>query len=214
MMEGRYRALSVVLLGTAAGQPACGDGQATWLWDVATQNGDSVVEPGETALITLSLLMESPEYEMDQIAIAEAVFDTLGGIGADSGQIVDWKVLNILDNLTGDQTTTDGVSLFNTTAAQIDGQGPFAEDNPVDVFEFEWAPVVAGAYTVDYETYSHGMGPGHEHMVVVAIAQEDQYDLYETWPVTEAAISFQVVPAPTAVVVAPLGLLAATRRRR
>jgi hypothetical protein len=28
---------------------------ATWLWDVTTQNGDAIVEPGETATITLSI---------------------------------------------------------------------------------------------------------------------------------------------------------------
>jgi uncharacterized protein (TIGR03382 family) len=197
-----------------SGSPACGDGQAMWLWDVTTQNGDSVVEPGETALITLSLLMESREYEKDQIAIAMAVFDTLGGLGAHSGEIVDWKVLNLLDNLTGDQTTTDGVSLFNTNAGQLDIQGPFASDNPVDVLEFEWTPLIEGAYMVNYETFSH-LSPEFEHMVAVAIAREpSEYDLFEIWPVTEAAISFQVVPAPATVGLAALGVLAMGRRRR
>ena len=212
-MEGRSQVLSAAVLGAAVGQPAFGDGQATWLWDVTTQNGDAVVEPGETALITLSLLMESKMYALDQVAIGRADFDTLGDIGAEMGKIFDWQVLNILDNLTGDQTTTDGVNLFNTTAAQIDGQGPFADDNPIGVLEFEWAPSIEGAFKVEYGTFTHTLGmPG---VIQVWIAPDHGvYDLAEEWPVTEAAISFQVVPAPATMGVAALGVLAAARRRR
>jgi hypothetical protein len=214
-MEGRHEVLCAIWLGAIGGSSAFGDGQTTWLWDVTTQNGDSVVEPGETAIVTLSLLMQSPEYEMDQIAIRMAVFDTLGGKGAGLGEIVGWEVLNGLDDLTGDQTTTDGVNLFNTSAGQIDIQGPFISDNPIDVLEFEWVPKIEGAYAVDYETFSHLELGFDEHMVAVAIAREPfEYDLIEIWPVTEAAISFQVVPAPATVGLAALGVLAMGRRRR
>lgn len=186
---------------------AFGDGQATWLWDVTTQNGDAIIEPGETAIVTLSLLMESEMYDMDHVAIGWAEFDTLGGFGAGMGAIVDWQVLNILDNLTGDQTTTDGVSLFNTTAAQIDGQGPFANDNPIGVLEFEWSPDHVGEYVVGYDTLTH-MGT-----VQVWISLDDgPYDLAEVWPVAEAAISFQVVPAPATLGV--VAILAVAWRRR
>jgi uncharacterized protein (TIGR03382 family) len=52
-------------------------------------------------------------------------------------------------------------------------------------------------------------------IVQVLIAREpDEYVEFEFWPVTEAAISFQVVPAPASMSVATLGMLAAARRRR
>jgi hypothetical protein len=213
-MEGRCHVFGAVLLSVVAGQTASGDGQATWLWEVTTQNGDALVEPGETALVTLSLLMESETYEMDQLAIGTAVFDTIGGFGADSGEIVDWLVLNNLGALYGKTTTTDGVNLCNTTAAQLDDfQGLWTKDNPAEVFEFEWSPVVDGAYAVEYETLSHTFDmPG---IVQVLIAREpDEYVEFEFWPVAEAAISFQVVPAPATVGLAALGVIAASRRRR
>jgi hypothetical protein len=215
-MDGRGKLCVFQVLGTIgfASTSALGDGQATWLWNVTTQDGDALVEPGETALVTLSLLMESEMYDMDQLAIGTAVFDTIGGFGADSGEIVDWLVLNNLGALYGKTTTTDGVSLFNTTAAQLDDfQGLWTKDNPAEVFEFEWAPVVEGNYAVEYETLSHTFDmPG---IVQVLIAREpDEYVEFEFWPVTEAAISFQVVPAPATISLTALGVLVASGRLR
>lgn len=197
----------------AAAHPAHAQGEATWLWSVTTQNGDAVVEPGETALVTLELLMESDVYEPDMYAFGVAEFDTLGGQGAELGQVVDWTVLNGLADITGDLTTTDGVSMFGTTAYQVDLQGPFVEDNPIAVFEFEWMPDVQGSYAVQYDTHSYL--PEARQEVLIWIADESgNYTIEEHWPVTEAAISFEVVPAPAGATLLALGGTVALRRRR
>jgi hypothetical protein len=150
---------------------ALGQGEATWLWSVSTQDGDAIIDPGETAIITLELLMESGFYDPEMFAFGASIFDTLGGRGADAGHIVSWNVLEHFADATGDLTTTDGVSLFGTTAMQFDIQGPFSADNPVAIFEFEWAPDVLGSYVVEYETFSY-LDVDQHHDVVVLIAKE------------------------------------------
>jgi hypothetical protein len=210
-MEGRCCVLSAVLLGAGVGpQSAWGDAQATWLWDVKSQNGDAVVEPGETATVVLSIDFDpnvgEPGLTGETVqGIGWAIWDTLGGANSDKGAISGWVVLNNLDNLTGDLTTTDGVSLFGTNAAQL-GQGPWADDDPVDVLSFEWATDDYFAYTVEYMTSTAQMwiweGPN---------TNEGEY---VDWPFFEGAISFQVVPAPATFGFATLGVLAVGRRRR
>jgi hypothetical protein len=173
--------------------PAFGDAIASWLWTVTTQDGDSIVEPRETATVTLSLLMQADDERVDE-AIAFAIFDTLGGPGAELGHILGWEVLEDLDGLTGDLTTTDGVSLYNTNAGQLKtlGTGPFTSANPICVLEFEWAPVVDATFDVTYETFSYLDGP---HTVDVWECFDGNGDV-ATYPVTEAVITFSVLACP------------------
>lgn len=184
---------------------ASAQGTGIWLWEVNTDNGDAIVEPGETANITLSVhLIPNPPQPF--VALAATVFDTLGGMNASKGQIVGWEVHNNLADLTGDVTTTDGVSLFGTNAGQLTVFGPFVSDNPIDVMTFQWAPDDLGTYTVSYMTDTDNMTAwqGEDKDSAMAV----------TYAVAEAAISFQVVPSPGP---AALGALAAAvfiRRRR
>jgi hypothetical protein len=172
-----------------------------------------VVEPGETALVTLQLLMESEVYDPGALAFGVAIFDTIGGRGADSGEILGWTVLNSLDEITGDLTTTDGVSMFGTTAYQVDLQGPFVTDNPIAVFEFEWMPSVLDSCTVAYETHSYL--PDAPHEAIVWIADESgNFTIEEHWPVAEADISFQVAPAPGVPCLLAAACLSTLPRRR
>jgi len=205
----RLRYLTGTLAALAGAAPALADGTATWLWDVTTQDGDAIVEPGETATVTLSLLMEPFPGEAESEAISAAIFDTLGDAGAYKGQILDWQILNDLDNLTGDLTTTDGSSLYNTNAGQLTVfTGPFTSDNPVDVLQFEWMPVESGAFEVGYLTDSYTEGA---HTVRVWEFNDDDAESV-VYPVSEAMIEFSVVPGPGGVVVA--GALLGWRRRR
>ena len=206
-----HRTAAIAVL--AASTPTHADGRlqgtATWLYDVTTQNGDAIVEPGETASITLSLLME-PNDPDDYVAIAVTIFDTIGGDGADMGFILGWEVLNYLDQLTGDLTTTDGVSLYNTNAGQLTVfTGPFTGANPVDVLTFEWAPHEYVHFDVNYATISDIEG-----QQIVVVWEGENWDVVTAvdYPVTEAAISFAVVPAPPAAL-ALLLATAITRRR-
>jgi hypothetical protein len=192
-----------------------GQGVGTWLFDVTTQNGDAIVEPGETATVSLFLDMDPSVGEQLPdgsflYAFAAANLDVLGGANAANGQILGWQYHYNLGDLYGDLTTTDGVNLYNTHAGQLAGAftGPFTSANPIDVLTFEWQPLVAGHYDVAYSTESDADGP---HTVKVWEFIDDEETL-ATYPVTEAAITFTVIPTPaTAILLAAAG---ATRRRR
>jgi hypothetical protein len=182
---------TIALLAAAgAARAALADGTATWLWEVTTQDGDRLVEPGETATVTLSLLMES--FDFEHAIIAAAIFDTLGDDGAANGHIADWEVLNGLDGLTGDLTTTDGVSLFNTNAGQLSIE-VFTTDNPVAVLTFQWQPLVSADFDVGYTTHSELFDL--PHTVVVWEYDEHAHEAEEAvvYPVVEAAITFSNV---------------------
>jgi hypothetical protein len=182
------RMCGAVVAGACASAVAQED-SATWLWDVTTQDGDEVVEPGETATVTLSLLMEVEAGKGEQIALAGVLFDTLGGDNAAIGSVGDWTVLNDLADIFGDLTTTDGVSLFGTFGVNCFGiqMFPCSLDNPIDVLAFEWSTDDYSHYSVDYTTSTND-----------AAVWRDLFDEQEFLEVqtNEALISFQVVPAP------------------
>jgi hypothetical protein len=193
--------LATAALGAAASAQV--DGTATWLWEVTTESGDAIVEPGETATITLSVDM-SPDVNFPGgpvLGLAYAEFDTLGARNADMGTIEGWDVLGHLDDIFGDQTTTDGVNLFGTVAVQpLDDL--FDPSDPIDVLRFTWAPQQISEYGVAYNT----------NTILLKVAEIDgTFD----WTVVEASISFSVVPGggstiPVFMFVAFLGI----RRRR
>jgi hypothetical protein len=201
------RICGAVLAG-ACGAAAAQEDSATWLWDVTTQDGDSIVEPGETATVTLSLLMEVGAGKGEEIALHAAVFDTLGGDNGANGGIKVWEVLNNLDALTGDLTTTDGISLFGTNAGQClpPQYTPCILDNPIDVLAFEWATDDFGPYSVEYATATVGVV-----VVTDLFGVNEQFIEVE---VAEALISFQVVPTPPAAPVIAFAMGACSFRRR
>lgn len=190
---------------------AAAQGDASWLWSVATQDGDGVVEPGETATITLSVDMV-PAMNGEWAFIGGAFFDTLGGLNADQGTVLHWQVLNELDVFAGDTTTTDGVSLFDTSAGQLYGIDPFVQDNPVDVFRFEWMAQSYSMYEVEYETLTASIFDNVAGFIDVWAGPSLGELERELWSVSETTIQFQVVPSPGAAVVL-LGSLAYARRR-
>ena len=197
--------IAIALDGAATQALGQFDGHATWLWDVTTDDGDAIVEPGETAVVTLAMLMETDQpYEVVGIGITS--FDTLGIDNAANGHIAGWQVLNDLDYLVGDTTTTDGVSLFNTNAAQFPNEN-FADANPVDVLKCFWQPDVAGDFAVEYATITH------EFSAWVTIGDPANAVLM-TLPVVEADIGFEVVPAPPALLTFTLLTPLASRRHR
>jgi hypothetical protein len=103
-----HLALLAFLALTSAAAAQVG-GSADWLWDVATDNGDSIVQVGEVATVTLSLDM-SPDVDYPNgpvLGLGRVEFDTIGGDNADFGSILAWYVLGDLDLALGDQTTTD-----------------------------------------------------------------------------------------------------------
>jgi hypothetical protein len=203
-------ALAILALTTPA-TPALADGTATWLWDVTTQDGDALVEPGETATITLSLLMELALGDGPFVALAATMFDTIGMAGADNGDIAGWFIHYPLAEIDGDTTTTDGVSLFNSSAIQLTVGPPFSSDNPIAVITFEWEPAEHEMLNVEYTTYSFNPEP---HAMYVWEGADKQSADAVTYDVTEAAITFTVIPAPPAAFFALPALAFTCRRSR
>jgi hypothetical protein len=199
--------LTIAWAPAALAQEAVGE----WIWSVSTDDGDAVVEPGETATILLALDFEPSVGEIGLTGevvtgLAKATFDTLGGANADRGMIVDWFVWNNLADFTGDLTTTDGVSLFGTNAQQ--GLADFVvPDDPIDVISINWATADFSGYEVHYATsmlepllvWEGGWDPDGEQV---------------EWSTIEADVSFQVVPAPEGAVIVCALFASAARRRR
>jgi hypothetical protein len=189
-----------LVVGTFAGAAAAQSLQWTWLADVE----HPVIDPSKgitTQTVTLSVLME---FDAPWVVIDYTIFDTIGALNADLGHITEWKVLNDLADLTGDLTTTDGVSLFGTNAGQLCLFGPCTSDNPVDVLRFTWEVDRAGAYDVTYLT---------DTSIAYAWIGENQ-DVakpFEADILNEVVVTWKVVPAPAALA---LGVPLLMRRRR
>jgi hypothetical protein len=191
------------------------DEMASWLWTVETDDGDALVEPGESAIVTLTLDLEPDAGEGDVLGFGAAIWDTIGSSGASNGQLVDWLILNHLGELLGDVTTTDGVSLFGTVAGDLPGIGPDTFWDPIDVLQFEWTTDEYSNYTVEYDTFSASYATGERGLIDIYLEHAPgDYEAVQ-WPVVEAAVSFQVVPAPGALVPGAILLTTfASRRRR
>ncbi len=184
----RNRTCAGVLVG-ACGVACAQEGTATWLWDVTTQDGDAIVEPGETATVTLSVLFEVEAGKGEVVALADTRFDTLGANNAARGGIEAWVILNDLDEFLGDTTTTDGVSLFGTQAANCFGIQMLhcSLDNPIDVIAFEWGTGDYSQYSVEYSTATDFVAVWKD-----LFGEQDYVEI----PVEEALIAFQVIPSP------------------
>jgi len=193
----------IAVAGIAAGAQAQ-NGSASWMADV------EISPDGTTADWTLSLSMDA---DTPFVALSATIFDTLNTAGGDFGSITGWSVLNDLDELTGDLTTTDGDSLFNTNAGQLTVFGPFTSDNPVDVLTFTWEAAdgfVIGdgpdvvSYSTDTENVTLWVGDDKESATALDV----------TGAISEAGFEWTVVPTPASAMLLGLGGLALARRRR
>jgi hypothetical protein len=160
------------------------------------------VPPGGSITITLSASLNA---DANFVAFSSALFDTLNVNAGHAGDITDWKVLNQMDDLTGDLTTTDGDSLFGTIASQSILFGPFTSDNPIDILQFTWqSNGLVG--DVAYQT----------HTAAASIWAGDSMDTARLIDVeaSEANFGWIVQPAPGSVSVFGLGGFLLARRRR
>jgi uncharacterized protein (TIGR03382 family) len=107
--------------------------------------------------------------------------------------------------LTGDLTTTDGVSLFGTNAGQLTVFGPFTSANPVDILEFTWTSNGAvGDVAYATNTSAAVLWIGADKDTAVSVDAQ--------W--TDADFKWTVVPTPASAALLGLGGLALVRRRR
>lgn len=199
------------LLATTTSPAEAQEAVGQWLWSVTTDDGDAIVEPGETASILLSIDFDPSVGENgltgdDVTGLAKARFDTLGGQNAANGAVQGWFVHNNLADFTGDMTTTDGISLFGTNAQQ--GFVDFVvNDDPIDVLSFDWKTDDFSGYEVHYTT----------SMLEPLLVWEGGWDPDGTqvaWSAIEADVSFHVVPVPASTMAFVVGALVLRRRTR
>jgi uncharacterized protein (TIGR03382 family) len=190
---------SVVALLAVAGLGGMAQAQ-TLEWMASISNTE--LQPGESTTVTLSATMAGGD---EFVALAATIFDTVNTNGAGLGGITGWQVLNDLEMLTGDLTTTDGVSLFGTNAGQLTVFGPFTSANPVDILEFTWTSNGAvGDVAYATNTSAAVLWIGADKDTAVSVDAQ--------W--TDADFKWTVVPTPASAALLGLGGLALVRRRR
>jgi hypothetical protein len=194
----------------ALAAPACAAHAQTWTWLADVEH--PIMDPSKgitTQTVTLTALMEHDE---PYVIMGATIYDTLGDAGAYGGHITDWEILNQFDELTGDLTTTDGVSLYNTNAGQLCATfGPCTNDNPVDVMTFTWElnedTPLDRPFDVTYLTLT-------AEAFVKAGDDADDADFIEARIINEAAINWTVLPAPSTALILTIPLALSRRRPR
>jgi hypothetical protein len=180
-----------LLPGGVGVSPALGqvEGTATWLWEVSTPDGDAIVEPGETATVRLSIDLSPSPGEQGVQAFGAIIWDTLGGLNADTGGIISWVIDPRLTLHLGDMTTTDGVSLYLSTAAQ-QGDPCCLTSDPIWIMDFTWGTDDYSPRTVEYTTMTYEG--------IAAIWFSSGNWKYVEWPAIDTTANFAVVPVPGA----------------
>jgi hypothetical protein len=198
---GRSAGVLVLACGHAAFGQAQGMGH--WISEVSTQDGDSIVEPGETATVKLWMDMNPSVGEMlpdgtSVHAFDAGVFDIIGRDGADLGVIQGWQINMYL--AAGMDGSTDGVSIFDVGLVQIP---PNDFSDPIFLLSFEWEPDAYEPFQASYEPFVDVPDKG----VGFLLWKSDGTN--ELWPADQHEIVISVVPSPS--VLAAIGLAALSR---
>lgn len=173
-------------------------GMGQWLYEVTTDNGDAIVDPGEVATVTLwmDLTPSVGETLPDGNIVAAyggGFVNIIGGQDADQGMIIEWTVNDHLDD--GVDGTTDGVSIFDQEVFQF----PVLDIDPSDpiyLMSFQWRPLVHGEYEAMYMP-----SIDQPELMIDGFVIYTESGPAEIWPANEITIPIQVVPAPSSVLV-------------
>ena len=195
----------------ALGQP---QGEGTWIWEVETQDGDAIVEPGETATVSLWLDMDPSvgEHLPDGFKVggfASGVVSVIGGGNADKGQVLGWELNPILNEF-GLEGTTDGVSIFDVQLVQFPKGADLSD--PIFLMSYEWGPLEFAPYEA---TYSLLIQDWVDDLPGFRIWKIDGDELItEHWTVVPSEVTISVVPAPGALAPLALSIPCVSRRNR
>jgi len=172
----------------------------TYSWTVSdTGNGDGIIEPGESALLTMSARMDPAAA-----GFAGSIYDIIGGANWDTGSVDSY--VNRLNELTDNGALQANGDILLIESFQLPSafNGNFVSDNPIELYYITWTPADYSARTVSVgdanhlnnSVYTDGFGTSVEYSGVAGSA------------------SFDVVPAPASMALLGLGGLVAGRRRR
>ena len=193
-MKLAYIVVLTGLIGVAEAQTM------TFSWSATdTGNGDGIVEPGENAILLLSAVMDPGE-----IGFAGSIFEIMGNIHWQAGTVVRYD--NLLDDLTDDGTLGAGNHITGIEAFQLPPvfNENFVADNPITLYEIEFALVEYFLGTVTFTTANHLNADVYVDDTGTSVA----YD-----PVITGG-SFDVLPAPASAALLSLASIVGSRRRR
>ena len=206
---------SAVLLLATTSAPAASAQVATWFWTVSdTGNGDGIIEPDESALLTLWMAFDPPNHGFSLAGPYDIVGDDawMDGVIRDADRTKRWPdggFDNLLffdvganlgfGDLQADNSIT-GIEHFQLS----EFMGPnYNRDNPIALFFLEWTP---GSYDPRAVTIDNG-GPD-------AYIYTDHMGENILYRGTGGSVTFQVVPSPAAGPLLALAALGVCRRRR
>ncbi len=146
----------------------------TYQWTVTTDNGDTNLEPGESASLSLWALMD-PEVT----GFAGTIYDILGIQNWDSGNIV---YLNNLFNAFGDpgfvrdNNDITGIESFQLPPAF---NQDFVADNPIELYQIRWSTddytprviEVGDADHLNHDVYTDDFGTSVPYQGIPGIAR-------------------------------------------
>jgi hypothetical protein len=207
----------VPILACLPGAVALGQAQGVghWISEVSTQDGDSIVEPGETATVSLWMDMTPSVGEklpngLEVVGFGRGSFDMLAGPDADKGLAIGWEVNESL--FVANEGTTDGVSIFDVYFGQPFYLGMNMSD-PIFLMSFEWQPKEYSLFHAHYTPFVDIPDQMQEGFVVFA-ADQIGHGFSEIWPTSEHEIMIIVVPTPASTGALLIGGLAYRRSRR
>ncbi|MFG0244246.1 MAG: PEP-CTERM sorting domain-containing protein [Phycisphaerales bacterium JB054] len=172
----------------------------TYSWTVSdTGNGDGVIEPGESALLTMSATMDP-----GAAGFAGSIYDIIGGANWDTGSVDSY--VNRLNELTDDgQLQGNGdITLIESFQLPAAFNGNFVADNPIELYYITWTPADYSARTVSVADGNH----------LNNSVYTDTFGTSVEYSGVAGSASFDVVPAPASMALLGLGGLVAGRRRR
>ncbi len=193
---------TLIVIGASSASIASAD-IATWSWTVSdTGNGDGLVEPGESALLSLWI-----GFDPEAIGVSEAGPYFITGDGRwQAGTVEGYK--NELDQLGiyGDGTlddTTNTITDIQHFQLPPFFNNEFITHNPIKVYTIQWKPA----------TYRIGSVMLTAEVPGVWIYTDDfgERALYDG---TGGSGTFSIAPAPATVAVFAFGVLGWARRRR
>ncbi len=183
-----------------AGMAAVASAQTmTISWMVSdTGNGDGIIEPGESALLSMWASMDP-----GATGFAGSIYDIMGTGNFDTGTVDVFD--NLLDALTDDGTLGAGNNITGVESFQLPPafNGDFIADNPIQLYNITWTPN-------DYSNRTVSGGTTHINFDVYT----DDFGTSVPYTGDVSGFRFDVVPAPASVALLGLGGLVAVRRRR
>ncbi len=194
----------VILAATAAAAHAQ---VATWYWTVSdTGNGDGLIEPGESAVLTLWVGFDPRQDHAGGGVSASGPYDILGSAAWASGTITErtnhmWFGIDEDTGTLDDDNNILGIEHFQYPAFW--GGLSFDDANPVDLVLLRWTP---DSYTPQAVTLMNGAPDVYVYI--------DVYGSNLLYSGTGGGVTFHIVPAPASAAAFGLCAIAALRRRR